>query len=197
MASHPDVNQTPEALSDYRYKTGTNRIGLWLFLVSDTFVFAGLLVSRYYLFGGERPELNQLLGLVITTMLLASSFFMNRAETGMAIGDTKTFFRGTLITIILGALFLIGVVGVEWQIVPFTPGENAMASVFFTMTGFHAFHVLTGLVFLLIVYRNARKGLYSAERHWPVEAAAVYWHFVDVVWVFYYPALYLIGVPLS
>ncbi|HLE16327.1 MAG TPA: cytochrome c oxidase subunit 3 [Anaerolineales bacterium] len=197
MASHPDVNQTPEALSDYRYKTGTNRIGLWLFLVSDTFVFAGLLVSRYYLFGGERPELNQLLGLVITTMLLMSSFFMNRAETAIAIGDTKTFFRGTLITIILGALFLIGVVGVEWQIVPFTPGENAMASVFFTMTGFHAFHVLTGLVFLLIVYRNARKGLYSAERHWPVEAAAVYWHFVDVVWVFYYPALYLIGVPLS
>jgi cytochrome c oxidase subunit 3 len=61
------------------------------------------------------------------------------------------------------------------------------------MTGFHAFHVLTGVIFLFIVYRNGRKGLYSAERHWPVEAAAVYWHFVDVVWMFFYPALYLIG----
>lgn len=195
MTTQHDAAHTPNTLQDYRYRSGTNRIGLWLFLVSDTFVFAGLLVSRYYLFGGVRPELNQILGLVITSMLLASSFFMNRAETAMAHGDTKVFFRGTLITIVLGALFLIGVVGVEWQIVPFTPGENAMASVFFTMTGFHAFHVLTGLVFLVIVYRNARKGLYSAERHWPVEAAAVYWHFVDVVWVFYYPALYLIGMP--
>jgi cytochrome c oxidase subunit 3 len=197
MSTHTDVSHSTETLSHYRYKSGTNRIGLWLFLVSDTFVFAGLLVSRYYLFGGVRPELNQILGLVITSMLLASSFFMNRAETAMAFGDTKAFFRGTLITIILGTLFLIGVVGVEWQIVPFTPGENAMASVFFTMTGFHAFHVLTGLIFLVIVYRNARKGLYSAERHWPVEAAAVYWHFVDVVWVFYYPALYLIGFPVA
>ena len=48
------------------------------------------------------------------------------------------------------------------------------------MTGYHAFHVLTGVLFLIIVQRNARRGLYSAERHWPVEAAAVYWHFVDV-----------------
>jgi cytochrome c oxidase subunit 3 len=195
MAAQPEVTHTADPRQNYRYRSGTNRIGLWLFLVSDTFVFAGLLVSRYYLFGGVRPELNQILGFVITSMLLASSFFMNRAETAIAYGDRKTFFRGTLITIILGALFLIGVVGVEWQIVPFTPGENAMASVFFTMTGFHAFHVLTGLILLVIVYRNARKGLYSEERHWPVEAAAVYWHFVDVVWVFYYPALYLIGVP--
>jgi cytochrome c oxidase subunit 3 len=195
MSTQIEVTHSTESLSDYRYKSGTNRIGLWLFLFSDTFVFAGLLVSRYYLFNGVRPELNQILGLVITTMLLASSFFMNRAETAMAHGETKSFFRSTLITLVLGTLFLIGVVGVEWQIIPFTPGENAMSSVFFTMTGFHAFHVLTGLVFLGIVYRNARKGLYSAERHWQVEAAAVYWHFVDVVWVFYYPALYLIGIP--
>jgi cytochrome c oxidase subunit 3 len=65
------------------------------------------------------------------------------------------------------------------------------------MTGFHAFHVLTGVLLLFIVYRNARKGLYNAERHWPVEAAAVYWHFVDVVWMFFYPALYLIGSPVG
>ena len=195
MSTQTEATHSTESLSDYRYKSGTNRIGLWLFLVSDTFVFAGLLVSRYYLFNGIRPELNQILGLVITTMLLASSFFMNRAEMAMAYGDTKAFFRSTMITLVLGTLFLIGVVGVEWQIVPFNPGDSAMASVFFTMTGFHAFHVLTGLFFLGIVYRNARKGLYSKERYWPVEAAAVYWHFVDVVWVFYYPALYLIGIP--
>lgn len=182
-----------ETRSDYLYKTHTNRIGLWLFILSDAFVFAGLLVARFYLFGGERPHLDQTLGLIVTAMLLASSFFMNRAETALVHGDQKEFLRGTLITIVLGVLFLIGVVGVEWQIAPFSPGDSAMASVFFAMTGFHAFHVLTGVIFLAIVYRNGRKGLYTPERHFPVEAAAVYWHFVDVVWVFFYPALYLMG----
>ena len=99
-------------------------------------------------------------------------------------------------TIILGIIFLVGVVGLEWPTAPFSAGENAMASVFFTMTGMHALHVLTGVIFLFIVYRNGKRGLYSQERRFPVEAAAIYWHFVDVVWVFFYPALYLMGVAV-
>ncbi len=186
-----------ESITHYRSKTVTNRIGLWLFIISDTFFFAGLLISRFYLFGGQRPELNQFVGLVVTAMLLTSSFFMNRAETAIAHDDTRTFFRGILVTIALGVLFMIGVLGVEWQIAPFRASDSAMASMFYTMTGFHALHVLSGVVFLAIVYRNARKGLYSQEKHWPVEAAAIYWHFVDVVWVFFYPALYLMGVVLK
>jgi cytochrome c oxidase subunit III len=184
------------SLASYKQKTVTNRVGLWLFLLSDTFFFAGLFVSRFYLLGpGTRPDVNQVLGLVITSMLLVSSFFMNRAETAIAYGDTKAFSRGILITMILGALFLIGVVGVEWQIAPGGPADGAAWSLFYTMTGFHAFHVLSGLIFLVIVYRNARKGLYTAERHFPIEAAAVYWHFVDVIWIFFYTSLYLIGKP--
>ena len=183
-------------LTDYRRKEGTNRLGLWLFIVSDTFMFAGLFISRFFLLGtAVRPDLNQILGLGITIVLLTSSFFMNRAETAMRYGDHKSFQRGTLITLILGVIFLIGVVGVEWQIAPFGPADGVAASLFYAMTGFHAFHVLTGVIFLYIVYSNGRKGLYSEERHWAVEACAVYWHFVDVVWVFYYPALYLIGIP--
>lgn len=191
MSTHTDTRNS------YRYKTGTNRLGLWLFIISDAFVFGGLLVSRFYLFGGERPELNQLLGLAVTAVLLLSSFFMNRAETSLVYGDLKGFLNGTLVTIILGIIFLVGVVGVEWQIAPFSPGDSAMASVFYTMTGFHAFHVLTGVIFLVVVYRNGRKGIYTQEKHWPVEAAAVYWHFVDVVWIFFYPALYLMGTPVG
>jgi cytochrome c oxidase subunit 3 len=61
------------------------------------------------------------------------------------------------------------------------------------MTGMHAFHVLTGVIFLFVILNNGRRGHYSHEKHWPVEAAAIYWHFVDVVWVFFYPALYLFG----
>jgi cytochrome c oxidase subunit III len=181
-------------LADYRRKTSINRFGLWLFLISDTFVFAGLMVARFYLLGTEsRPEVNQLVGLAVTVVLLASSFFMNRADIAAAYNDRKAFLNNTLITIVLGTLFLIGVVGVEWQIAPFGPGDGVAASLFYTMTGFHAFHVLTGVLFLIIIYRNGRKGLYLEGKSWPVEAGAVYWHFVDVVWMFFYPALYLIG----
>ena len=179
--------------TNYKYELGTNRLGLWLFLLSDAFFFAGLLVSRFYLMGFTRPHLDQTLGLVVTSVLLISSFYMNRAETAMAYGDQKTFLRGTLITLVLGVIFLVGVVGVEWQLAPFGPGDGAHGALFYMMTGMHAFHVLTGVVFLAIVYRNGRKGLYTAEKHWGVEACATYWHFIDVVWIFYYPALYLIG----
>ncbi len=183
-------------LADYRRKTVTNRLGLWLFMLSDLFLFAGLYVSRFYLLGtATRPDLSQPIGLAVTVVLLISSFFANRGETAMRFGDRKAFERSFLITIVLGILFLIGVVGLEWQIAPFGPSEGVEWSLFYTMTGFHAFHVLTGVIFLFVVYRNARKGLYDEERHWPVEAAAVYWHFIDVIWIFFYPALYLIGLP--
>jgi cytochrome c oxidase subunit 3 len=193
------------------YKTGTNRIGLWLFLLSDAFVFAGLMVVRINLLGLTRPHLNQALGLIVTAVLLISSFFMNRAESSMAHGDKKGFLNGTLITMLLGLGFFLGVVLIEWHSAPFladfvlhllgepagveplTPSSGAAGAVFFMMTGMHAFHVLTGLIFLLVVYLNGRRDIYTAEKHWAVEAAAVYWHFVDVVWIFFYPALYLIG----
>jgi len=183
----------------YAYKTGTNRLGLWLFLLSDSFVFGGLAVARFNLLGLTRPHLNQVLGLAVTAVLLISSFFMNRAETSMEHGDRKGFLIGTTITLILGIGFLLGVVGVEWpQAIHegITPSSGAAGAIFFMMTGMHAFHVLTGVIFLIVILRNGARGLYSQEKHWAVEAATVYWHFVDVVWIFFYPALYLIGISL-
>lgn len=180
----------------YEYKTATNRLGLWLFLLSDSFVFGGLLVARFNLLGMTRPELLQSLGLGVTAVLLLSSFFMNRAETAMAHDDRRGFLLNLVLTILLGVGFLAGVVGVEWQLAPFGPADGAAGAVFYMMTGMHAFHVLTGVIFLLVVLRNGWRGRYTAARHWAVEAAAVYWHFVDVVWIFFYPALYLIGTAL-
>ena len=177
----------------YAFISANNRLGLWLFIISDSFVFGGLLITRFFLMPGERPELNQFLGLVVTVILLASSYFMNRAETAMAHGDIETFNRGILTTLALGVIFLVGVAGVEWQIAHFGPSEGVVGGIFYMMTGMHALHVLSGVIFLYVVYRNSKKGLYTQEKHFAVEAAAVYWHFVDVVWIFFYPALYLIG----
>lgn len=179
----------------YDYKAGTNRLGLWLFLISDTFVFAGLMAMRVNLLGLTRPQLNQTLGLVVTAVLLVSSFFMNRGETMLHNGDRKGFLTNTAITFILGLAFLLGVVLVEWRLAiheGITPDSGPAGAAFFMMTGMHAFHVFTGLILLAIVWVNGRRGLYDVKSY-PVEAAAVYWHFVDVVWIFFYPALYLIG----
>ena len=196
--------------NSYEYKSGTNRIGLWLFLISDSFVFGGLLLMRINLLGLAHPDLNQNLGLFVTAVLLISSFFMNRGETLMKSGDRQGFITNTMITLVLGLFFFIGVVVVEWRGIPsvadfvlaifgehgegahLTASSGVAGAAFFMMTGMHAFHVLTGLILLVIVMNNAKKGLYD-EKHYPVEAAAVYWHFVDVVWIFFYPALYLVG----
>ncbi|MFZ5882021.1 MAG: cytochrome c oxidase subunit 3 [Chloroflexota bacterium] len=184
----------------HAYKTGTNRLGLWLFLLSDAFVFGGLMVARVNLLGMTRPHLNQTLGLAVTAVLLVSSFFMNRGETAMSHGDRKGFLINTSITLALAMAFLLGVVAVEWPSAAhegLTPEFGTVGGVFYIMTGMHAFHVLTGVLFLIVILRNGARGLYSAEKHWAVEAAAVYWHFVDVVWIFFYPALYLIGTAIA
>ena len=86
----------------YEYKSGTNRIGLWLFLISDTFVFGGLMAMRLNLLGLSHPNLNQFLGLIVTTVLLVSSFFMNRGEALMHAGDRKGFITNTIVTFVLG-----------------------------------------------------------------------------------------------
>ncbi len=186
--TEPETDQHSDA-----WKLATNRMGFWLFILSDAFLFAGLLVTRFNLLGLTRPDLDQYLGLAVTAVLLISSFFMNRAETQMGQGDQKGFLVSTMITLLLGLGFLAGVVGVEWQHAPFGVADSAASAVFFMMTGMHAFHVLTGVIFLGIILNNGRRGLYTAEKHWAVEAATVYWHFIDVVWIFFYPALYLIG----
>ena len=189
----PDESPPGEVRESYAYKLVTNRLGLWLFMLSDTFIFGGLMLSRINLLGLTRPELEQFLGLSVTVILLVSSYFAYRSEMSIEQGKRKQFVTSLAVTMSLGILFLVGVVGVEWQIAPFGPGDSIAAAIFYVMTGFHAFHVFTGVVFLAIVLRNAVRGHYSAEKHWGVEAAVVYWHFVDVVWFFFYPALYLIG----
>jgi cytochrome c oxidase subunit III len=181
------------------YKIGTNRLGLWLFLLSDAFVFAGLLVTRFSLLGLTRPDLNQLLGLFVSLILLVSSFFANRAEVAAEKGDRKTLLVSVMVTIVLGVLFLLGVVFVEWPSAMregITPSAGVGGAVFFMLTGMHAFHVFTGLIFLSLIFRNGWKNLYSPEKHFQVEAGVVYWHFIDVIWMFFYPALYLMGTVL-
>jgi cytochrome c oxidase subunit 3 len=171
-----------------------NQLGLWLFILSESFLFAALLSSRYYILGLDRPsELNQPLGLALTTVLLFSSLSAYRAEMFASIGRTGSFLGHLLLTVVLGFAFLVGV-GVEWsEAFHHFPPQTAFGSLFFTMTGVHAFHVLSGLILLLFVYGRGRRGRIGPGNYWPVEASIKYWHFVDVAWVFIYPTLYLVA----
>ena len=168
-----------------------NRLGLWLFILSEATIFAALLWARFALLGTAVSEhLNQVIGIVITSLLLISSLTAYRAEASHEAGDRQGLLTNTLLTIGLGAVFLIGV-GIEWaEALHAFPPNGGFGSIFFLMTGMHAFHVVTGLIMLVLLYLNIKREKIHAD-HWGPEAVVKYWHFVDVVWVFFYPAIYL------
>jgi len=174
-----------------RKRLSINQLGLWLFFLSESFLFAALATGRFYVAGTDRPEdLDQLLGLGITSILLVSSLTAYRAEVAIAHGDRKNFLRFLAATMLLGLVFVVGV-GFEWTSAEFSPSDP-FGTAFFSMTGLHALHVISGILMLGMVFYLGARGSFSEERHWGVEATIKYWHFVDVVWVFFYPILYLI-----
>jgi cytochrome c oxidase subunit 3 len=169
-----------------------NQMGLWLFFFSESFLFSALATARFYLDGTHVPDhLNQVLGLVITSVLLLSSLTAYNTEAAIAAGNRTAFKRNLLATIALGLVFVVGV-AIEWSTADFGLSEP-YGTAFFSMTGLHTSHVVSGIVMLAILYWLAIRGHFSPKEHWGVEAVIKYWHFVDVVWVFFYPTLYLVS----
>lgn len=177
-----------------RSRLPINRLGLWLFILSDAVFFGALLSTRYYLQGVHTPEeVSQPLGFVITLILLLSSVSAYRGEMCAANGDQKGFQRNILFTLLLGILF-VGGVALEWKLAfEHFPPSTGFGTILFVTTGIHAFHVVTGLIALVVVLRLGKDGRFSKGNFWPVEGAVKYWHFVDVAWMFIFPTLYLVG----
>lgn len=176
------------------YRPRANRLGLWLFISSETFLFASFISSRYVTAGTARPdELNQPLALFLTIVLLVSSISAYLAETAIAHDDRRTFFVAITTTILLGLGFMVGVAFEMKEALDKFPPKTIYGSNFFTLVGLHAFHVLTGLGALAVVTNLAARGHFGSHDHWKVEATVKYWHFVDLAWVVIYPTLYLVG----
>ena len=181
---------TAQAQHDSR---AINSMGLWLFIVSEAALFSAFIFARYYLTGTDQPdELNIGLGYGITALLLTSSLCAWRAEKLLVKGDSRGFLRFTLFTIILGALFLAGV-GLEWREAAhsFAP-PDLYGTVFFSLTGLHASHMVTGLIVLMLIGIKGLRGGYTGTEHWGVTGAVRYWHFVDAIWLIVFPTLYLV-----
>ena len=108
-------------------------------------------------------------------------------------GDRKGLVRGLALTVLLGLTFTT-CQAMEYSEAPFAfNGGGIYSSIFFLATGFHGFHVIVGTIFLAVCLVRAIKGEFTVEKHFGFEAAAWYWHFVDVVWLFLYVAIYLAG----
>ena len=173
--------------------------GLTTFLVADAMTFAGFFAA-YLTFKAVNPlpdgaiyELELPLPILNTILLLVSSATFHRAGQAIRQDDHGRCRRWLLITAGLGLAFLVSQM-VEYFTLPFGLTDNLYASTFFAATGFHGLHVTLGALMILIVWWQARQpqGRVTAADHFPLEAAELYWHFVDGIWVILFVILYLL-----
>ena len=130
--------------------------------------------------------------LINTLVLLLSGTTVTWAHHALQHNDRRDFIMGLSITVMLGVLFT-ALQAFEYQHAHFGFSDGIYPSVFFMATGFHGFHVIVGTIFLFVCLMRGMQGQFTAETHFGFEAAAWYWHFVDVVWLFLFVAIYWWG----
>ncbi|MCT0198790.1 cytochrome c oxidase subunit 3 [Synechococcus sp. CS-1325] len=200
LTSIPDPSPTPEAgaLAADTEHVDLRMFGLATFLVADGMTFAGFFAA-YLTFRAVNPlppgavyELELILPTLNTALLVASSFTFHRAAKELKQSRNGACRLWLLITASLGVAFLAGQM-VEYFSLPFGLTDNLFASTFYALTGFHGLHVCLGDLMILIVWWQARvPGRFTPEHHFGVEAAELYWHFVDGIWLILFGILYLL-----
>jgi len=185
------------------FGTSWSKFMMWIFIISDALTFAGFLIAYGFMRqiapawpDQMRDVFSPLLITFMTFVLISSSAVMAMAVSAAKAHDPKKAVRYIAMTVVGGAIFL-GCQVFEWyhmiviehaSLTHNNWGVPQFSAAFFVITGFHGFHVLSGLTILAIVALRAAFGKYSADS---VENAGLYWHFVDVVWVFVFAFFYL------
>lgn len=215
--STPAVHNLKHHFADLEQQKDSSTFAMWLFLVTEIMFFGGLfaayLIYRLYYFnawvaGSQTMEIK--LGAINTAVLICSSLTMVLAVHSAKLGNRKLTSLFLILTLVLGFTFL-GVKAVEyhghWEHheVPganfhfehegnFDPNQvQIFFSLYFAMTGMHAFHMIIGGGLLLWLLISNLRGRFSTEYNTPVEMVGLYWHFVDLVWIYLFPLLYLIS----
>ncbi|MBE0674308.1 MAG: cytochrome c oxidase subunit 3 family protein [Bacteroidales bacterium] len=189
----------------------TGKLGMWIFLFTELFLFGGLFLV-YAIFRAKYSadfhvaagELNAFIGAMNTVFLLVSSMTAAMALTAIQKGDRRLTIFLLMVTILLAALFMVNKY-FEWShkfeygIYPGSPvlknmshGELLFFGLYYMMTGLHALHVLIGMILLSINVVKVRARSVNSERYLMLENSALYWHLVDLIWIFLFPLLYLI-----
>lgn len=189
-------------------------LGMWAFLVTEIMFFGGMFLA-YTVYRSVYPDafadasnhMDVVLGTVNTAVLIGSSLSVAMAVHAAHASRRKALLIYLFITIVLGAAFL-GIKLTEYlhhfeaRLVPgwnfaYEGADARHAAIFFsfyfTMTGMHAVHMVIGIVMFLVLGWNAWRGRYSQVYFTPVEMGGLYWHFVDIIWIFLFPLFYLVG----
>ncbi|QWC57573.1 cytochrome c oxidase subunit 3 [Erythrobacter sp. 3-20A1M] len=185
------------------------RYGMILFIASEVMFFVGWFWS-WFDFALFPSQISEVVGgvwppkaieavmnpfdlpLLNTLILLCSGTTVTWAHHSLINGDREGLKMGLWATIILGVIFSC-IQAYEYMHAPFAFGGNTYSSAFYMATGFHGFHVIVGTIFLIVCLRRTYLGHFTPRQHFGFEAAAWYWHFVDVVWLFLFVVVYVWG----
>lgn len=187
------------------------KFGMWLFLFTEVLLFGGMFLlysvfrSRFPLdFHKGAEELNLTLGAVNTVVLLTSSLSMAAAVTAMQKGAARLSLYLQGITAFLAGVFLVnkyfewgakighGIYPGSEQMADLHHGEILFYSLYYVMTGLHGLHVLIGLIIIIFMMRFTIKGVVNGDDYIKLENSGLYWHLVDLVWIYLFPLFYLI-----
>ena len=186
------------------------KLGMWVFLFSELVLFGGLFIgyaamrARYAQeFHRASGELSEILGIANTLVLLTSSLTMALAVAAIRKGRPRLASRFTLATVLLGLLFLANK-AFEWTheihrglfpnspvLLQHPPGERLFFGLYYTMTGLHGIHVIVGVIVLSVLFGLLARGKVTPHDSIHLENGGLYWHLVDVIWIFIFPLLYL------
>ena len=210
QAHHPALQHHFETLEQQKE---ASTLGMWIFIVQEVMFFGGLLMA-YFLYRVWYPEawtegsreLDIILGGINTIVLIGSSLTMALAVRSAQVGSKKGTINWLLLTMGLGLVFLVikffeykhkfelhHVPGYDF-VYPGPHGRQIeiFFSLYFSLTGLHALHMIIGFGLLSVITWMAYKRRFSPEWYTPVEMSGLYWHFVDIVWIFLFPLLYLV-----
>jgi cytochrome c oxidase subunit 3 len=212
--SNPTTVVHAHQFDDVAQQHEASWLGMWVFLATEVMFFGGMFLG-YTLYRAAYPQafasasnhLDLWLGTINTAVLICSSFTMALAVRAAQLGNRKPVIIFLILTMVLGVGFL-GIKFTEYYskfVEHLVPGsafayEGSLASAaeiffsfYFAMTGMHALHMIIGLGLLTVLVVKASRGRFSPAYHTPVELIGLYWHFVDIVWIFLFPLLYLVG----
>ena len=188
-------------------------IGMWVFLLTEVLFFGGLFMAYllyrvwyFEAFAEASRTLDISLGAFNTAVLIGSSLTMALGVRSAQTNQRAATVRWLVLTIVLGCVFL-GVKVIEYadkfehhhvpganfiSESPLAAQEQIFFSLYFTMTGLHALHMVVGVALMTVIAIMAAKGRFDAQYYTPVEMSGLYWHFVDLVWIYLFPLLYLV-----
>lgn len=199
--------------TEMEQQADASKLGMWLFLVTEILLFGGLFVAygilsarHHAAFRAAHEHLDLRLGLANTVVLLVSSFTMVMAVLSARHGRRKALIVFLALTLLLAGVFLAvkyfeyshkfheGLLPGKYYSHPGdkVPGQFMFFSFYFMMTGLHGLHILAGMGVLAWVLKRSAAGHFSGSYYAPVDLAGLYWHLVDMIWIYLFPLLYLV-----